>query len=74
MTTHLLPLEPAARILCNMRGEDPDATTRVAGAIIGGYAEIPNWHHAAEALLGLSQMLVAMKQAAAAQTPAEPTH
>lgn len=66
-TPHLAPLEPAARILCGMQDQDPDQeipSPHPLGLAIP-YAR-PAWEFAAEALLGLQQMLVALKQAAEA--------
>lgn len=61
---HLKPLERAARILCAMNGDDPDAPQKVPHplGLAVPFAE-PLWHSAAEALLNLTQMLSALKQA-----------
>lgn len=62
---HLKPLEAAARILCQMNGDDPDRpmkTPHPLGLQVP-FTE-PLWHHAAENLLHLTQMLVALRQAA----------
>jgi hypothetical protein len=61
---HLAPLEPAARILCQMNGDNPDqqmAAPHPLGLQVA--FTVPLWHSAAQALLGLTQMLSALKQA-----------
>lgn len=68
--THLTPYEPAARILCGMQGQDPDQgvpSPHPLGLQLPHTR--PAWHFAAEALIGLSQMLAALKQAAEQQQP-----
>lgn len=69
---HLAPLEPAARILCQLNGDDPDqqiAHPHPLGLQVP--FTIPLWHNAAEALLHLTQMLSALKMAHA-QTAQQP--
>lgn len=61
---HLAPLEPAARILCRMNGDDPDQQLKHPHPLgLQVPFTIPLWHQAAEALLNLTQMLSALKQA-----------
>ena len=65
MTDHLKPYEPAARILCQMDGVNPDALTQRPHPLFPNIVDqVPQWHAAAEALIGLSKMLTAMKLAA----------
>lgn len=72
---HLFPLEPAARILCTMRGGDPDQVVKVPhpqGLV--SYVERALWLFAAEELLGYMQCGVALQTAAnQAQAANQPT-
>lgn len=64
MTTHLAPLERAARILCQMDNVDPDQQVAVPHPLFPSVVEqVPQWHQAAEALLNLSKMLGALNHA-----------
>ena len=61
---HLKPLERAARIFCQMNAQDADEQMSVPHPMLQGIQlHRPAWHFAAEALLNLNQMLVALKQA-----------
>ena len=66
---HLAPLEAAARIFCKMQDQDADEVMEVPHpmGLAGVKFTRPAWHFAAEALLNLNQMLVALKRAAEAQ-------
>ncbi len=68
---HLTPYEPAARILCGMQNQDPDQKVPAPHplGLRGVEYTRPAWEFAAEALIDLSQMLAALKQAAALQQP-----
>lgn len=71
MSEHLKPYERAARVLCTMDNVDPDKTTPRPHALFPNVIEqVPAWHDAAEALIGLSKMLTALK--IAAEQPAMP--
>lgn len=62
---HLKPLERAARIFCDMNAQNPDEQMAVPHPMLQGVAlHRPAWHFAAEALLNLNQMLVALRRAA----------
>ena len=76
MHQHLTPFEPAARILCDMQQQDPDEAVPAQHplGLRGVEYTRPAWHFAAEALINLSQMLTAMKMAAAQQQPAPVEH
>lgn len=67
---HLLPLEPAARILAALRGVDPDHKARVPHPE-GLAVMVPRsaWLFFADELLVLNQCLVALRMA---QQGAEP--
>jgi hypothetical protein len=69
---HLAPLEVAARIYCQMQDQDADEKMEVPHplGLAGVKLTRPAWHFAAEALLQLNQMLVALKRAAEAQADA----
>jgi hypothetical protein len=75
---HLLPLKPAALILCAMRGEDPErklqvpANTVIVAAGQSGYRIRPLWCFAADELMGLSQCLSALRQAAEQHPDSQP--
>jgi len=72
MNEHLKPYEQAARILCAMDGVDPDAPVSAPHPLINGMTvEHPAWHDAAEALVGLSKMLAALRMAAQQPQTAE---
>ena len=74
MNEHLKPYEQAARILCAMDGVDPDAPVAMPHPLINGMTvEHPAWHDAAEALVGLSKMLAALRMAAQQPQPAANT-
>lgn len=61
---HLKPLEAAARIYCAMNDQDADENMKVPHPMLEGVPFFrPAWHFAAEALLNLNQMLVALRQA-----------
>lgn len=69
---HLTPLEPAARVFCQMNGQDPDEQMGGEHPLLAGVKHTrPAWHFAAEALLNLTQMLTALK--VGAQQPAPQT-
>lgn len=72
MREHLKPYEAAARILCSMDGIDPDTPVATPHPLINGMTvEHPTWHDAAEALVGLSKMLAALRMAAQQPQTAE---
>lgn len=68
---HLAPLEKAARIFCQLNDRDADEELEVPHpmGLAGVKFSRPAWHFAAEALLNLNQMLVALKRAAELQQP-----
>lgn len=71
---YLYPLEPAARILCTLRGEDPDRQVKVPHPQgIVSYTERALWVFAAEELLAYMQCGTALhaahKQQQAANQP-----
>lgn len=63
---HLTPFEPAARIFCDLSDQDPDEQLEVPHpmGLAVPFAR-PAWHFAAENLINLSRMMVAMQRAAA---------
>jgi hypothetical protein len=62
---HLAPLEPAARAFCAMRQQDADEAMAVPHPLVkGAKLQRPAWHFAAENLLNLSMMLVALRESA----------
>jgi len=62
--THLVPLEPAARILCELRGDNPDEQIPAEHPLgLKVKYSVPLWHLAAEQLHSLNEMLVALKRA-----------
>jgi len=65
---HLKPLERAARILCELNGDDPDQPIQVPHplGLKVPFSE-PLWYHAASALNDFNKMLIALKRAAAEQ-------
>lgn len=63
---HLAPLEQAARILCEMNGDDPDQQLKAKHPLgLDVPYTVPLWWQAAESLHHLNQMLVSLKRAAA---------
>lgn len=59
------PYEPAARIYCTNTGMDPDNLVPIPHPVIAGTQDmVPAWRLAARSLMDLSEMLVALKQAA----------
>lgn len=59
------PYEGAARIYCRNTGMDPDVLVPVPHPVIVDATDmVPAWRLAARSLMDLSEMLVALKQAA----------
>lgn len=66
----LLPYKPAAVALCNMHGVDPEKEVQVLHPLIQGVTLArPAWELRAEALIDLSQMLLALRIGNAANEP-----
>lgn len=71
---YLAPLEPAARILCGMRGEDADSLVQVPHPQgIVAYYQRPLWCFAADELLSFNQCAAALRQYAAESAQATTT-
>jgi hypothetical protein len=69
---HLKPYERAARIFCAMNEQAPDEAMPLKHPLgLQVPFSRPAWHFAAEALINLSQMLVAMRQAEAEESAAK---
>lgn len=61
---YLKPYERAARILCGLDNENPDALVPSPHPIFPSVViERPQWHGAAEALIQFSKMLTALQMA-----------
>lgn len=60
---HLVPFEPAARVYCKSIEVDPDAVYHSLHPL-GVTLIRPEWHKHAEALIELSRMLNALREAA----------
>lgn len=74
---HLLPMQAAARILCQLDGVNPDESTPTPHPLFPGVTQnAPAWHAAAEYLLTFTKALTALKMAHEQQTPqaVAPTH
>jgi hypothetical protein len=73
--THLTPYRPAAVALCELHGVDPDTDVPVQHPLLAGATvNRKAWELRAEALIDLSQMLLALRIGAASQGEAQPTH
>ena len=72
---HLLPYKPAAVALCELHKVDPEEEVQVPHPLIQGVTfPRPAWELRAEALIDLSQMLLALRIGAQQQGEAPSTH